>query len=106
MRKREPKIDTYFFIKTRWYDKPRKYKKHNKKYHVYFLWNQEILVYIGATSDLYPRVAKHKSLKKLLFTDVGFIEVARDKMLKIEKMLTRLMKPSHNIRNLDPITRR
>lgn len=78
------------YILTNRFPSPQKGKSY-----IYFLFNENELVYIGQTrSNLYLRLERHSSDK--LFTKYTFYEVSKEELNITEALLIKKFKPKHN----------
>ncbi len=75
-----------------------RYIKENKSYFLYLIFNAEVCVYVGETSNLFWRLIKHKA--KCSQESVIYLKEYADKatVLQQEKHYIRMLKPIFNIR--------
>ena len=79
-----------------------KFKKNKTKFQIpktkgiYFLWDNEELVYIGQSNDIIKRLIDHRDDERKSFTDYSYIET--DRPLKdVETFLIQLYSPRDNL---------
>lgn len=65
---------------------------------IYFLYEDEKLVYIGQSIHIHKRVLDHYSEGKKFFNRVFFIRVEQNSLLKIESELIKEFRPKYNLR--------
>lgn len=71
--------------------------KHNPIMGVYFLMQEENLIYIGQSISIASRIEAHRRCtNNYIFDSVYFIECKREDLLKIEKKYTDLLRPKWN----------
>lgn len=79
------------------FEVPKSEDSHLKTYYLYFLWYENILVYIGQTVDLNSRTIAHKKDKYFdKVTYQVFIGVTKPEILKIEREHINHFKPPYN----------
>ena len=64
--------------------------------YVYFLVDNEELVYIGQTAKLHQRIAAHQKNPAKPFTDVYYLELIKDKLLSVERWYINQYCPKYN----------
>jgi predicted GIY-YIG superfamily endonuclease len=70
----------------------------NKKAHVYFLFNNDELVYVGSTAWLRNRISQHRHEKEKTFTDVYYITIPLKDRDEVEMHYIELYKAKYNKR--------
>jgi hypothetical protein len=72
----------------------------DQQYYIYFLFNNDDLVYIGQTCSLVARIGSHQNYtgkQKKSFNYISTIQVPSSKILMIEAFYIDKYKPKHNI---------
>jgi excinuclease UvrABC nuclease subunit len=62
---------------------------------LYFLMEEEHIVYIGVSKNLFLRIGQHNKYKN--FTSFMYIECEHTKALKLERKFIKELKPYYNI---------
>lgn len=68
---------------------------------VYFLLNDDDIVYIGQSVDCFNRVLTHSRDVRKEFNRTCYIPVCRDELNDIEETLISIFKPKHNVRGIN-----
>lgn len=66
---------------------------------VYFLWNEDELVYIGQSTNMYARVAEHMrygTIKGVPITSCTFIDSPYPQLLTLEQLYISALRPKVN----------
>lgn len=77
---------------------------------VYFLCSNNTVVYVGKSSNLYPRIREHVSSQDKIFDKVFFLQPqGEDSVEGLEKIFIKLHKPRYNkekhLTNIEPTTK-
>lgn len=63
---------------------------------VYFLFQDDILQYVGASINVHQRIMSHSDRKRITFNRVAFIELPPSTMLDSERAIIEHLRPPHN----------
>jgi DNA-binding phage protein len=78
---------------------------HPKRWWLYFLYDNNELVYIGKSIN-HPAARVRAHIKDKEFTNAFFAEIERDAVLEKERALIRQYKPKYNQAFLEPVVHR
>lgn len=102
-KKRNKEIEKIFddYPSTLGFEKPLIYKINEEVGNVYFLVQNNEIVYIGATTRLNNRINQHRKENIKKFTDVYCIEVKKSELSNIEGKFISKYRPKYNKNNCE-----
>jgi hypothetical protein len=63
---------------------------------IYFLMQDEQVVYVGQSTNVYQRIIQHKEMKKIPFSHALWYEVAPPDLISVEYYWISRLRPPHN----------